>query len=151
MRRGQSVIAIAAVATAVAGCGSHAVTRAQVIARADAICANTLGAVRVSQAGRGHVAAVVPLIGREVRLLVALPRPAAEPGLLDRYLAAMRASLAQWRTLAAAQLRGSSAAAGAALAALSDSPAPELAARYGMRECAAAGATVGSGVGTPSP
>ena len=128
-----------------AGCGSHPVTRAQVITRADAICTDTLRGVRARETGSGRVSVLVPLITHEVRELEALPRAAEDRALLMSYLGAMRTELSQWRALAEAQAGGSRAAVGAALARLSANRAPALAARYGMRDCAAAGATLGSG------
>jgi hypothetical protein len=137
-------VGLLSLALGVAGCGSHAVTKAQVITRADAICTDTLRAVRASETGSPGVSGVVPLISREVSRLKALPRPAEDRALLASYLGAMSTELRQWRALASAQAGGSSARTSAALAALSHNQAPQLAARYGMPDCAGAGATVGS-------
>ena len=145
LRRWAALICLTVIGLGVAGCGSHAVTRAQVIARGDAICDTTLRAVRVNETGSVQVSAIVPLIAREVSQLTALPRPAEDRALLTSYLSAMHMELTQWRALAAAQAAGRGSAVTQAQSELSRNGAPQLAARYGMRDCAGAGATVGSG------
>jgi hypothetical protein len=144
MRRIHGGLAALAAALGLWGCGAGGVTQRQLIMRADAICERTLADVRARPSAGTQVVAIVPLIAREVSQLVALPRPAEHRALLTRYLTAMRAELGDWRRLAGAQASHSAPAVSAAVAALRADPAPSLAARYGLGDCATAGATVGS-------
>jgi hypothetical protein len=141
-------------ASALDACGSSAPTRSDVIARANAICetafrdAHTVAPPAASGGGGSSLPAlakylkrVTPIVDTEVAGLRALPRPAEDRALLERYLAAMTASATQYRDLAVAADRGDSAGVASALAALRASPATSLAARYGFGSCAESAAT----------
>jgi hypothetical protein len=127
-----------------AACGGG-VTKKDVIARADGICANAVRAVRAAQASIGGAQKVAAAIAREAKQLRALPRPAEDHALLDRYIAAIGRLATEYRDVANALRAGNQGAVSTALAALRTNPAAALAARYGLRECAGARATVGSG------
>jgi hypothetical protein len=141
----------------VAGCGSS-VTQRDFVTRADGICAAALREVRAvpppslrsggSQAVpavAGYLARVVPIVTQEAAALRRLQRPSggsAGRALLDRYLAALAQEATDYRRLAAAARRGDAAGVADAEGALRASPAVALAARYGLRTCGEAGATI---------
>jgi hypothetical protein len=83
---------------------------------------------------------VVPVLDREVSSLRALPRP-EDHALFDRYVAAVAQSGRDYQALADAAGRGDRAAATRKLNALTAGPAPALARRYGMAQCATSPAT----------
>lgn len=145
--RGLALPALGAGALIIAGCGGSSATKSDVIARGNAICASALRQVRAtpSPAGgagslaglSGYLKQVVPIFDNEISDIRALPRPSQDRALLDRYIAAMVSTKAQYDRLAAAARNGDSAGAAQALAALQTSPAPALAKRYGLSACAA--------------
>jgi hypothetical protein len=134
---------------AVTGCGGHTATKADVVARANAICINTLHATREvpppnGQAGLAdYLAKVLPIIEKEAKDTRALPRPAQGRAVLNRYVAAVTATATQYRALASAAKNGEATAVSQGLAALRASPAPALAAQYGLTRC---NASAGTGV-----
>ena len=136
-----------------AGCGSHAVTKQDFIARADAICASAIRGERnvAASAGGGAVSlralarylgAVVPIVNSEVAQLRKLPQPGADRGLLGQYLVAAQAAAGDYASLASSARAGERTAVNLKSAALQSSPAASLAARYGLTTCAGATATV---------
>jgi hypothetical protein len=151
-------VAVLALALAVllAGCGSY--TKRDFAAGANAICASTVRATRALtpaasgqsstqelRALSGYLDRLVPLLESESKQIHALKRPAGsarERELLTRYLAALTESVAQYKQLAAAAGAGDARAAARAEAVLEASPVTSLASRYGLRSCAAPGATV---------
>jgi hypothetical protein len=141
--------ALAAGCLAATACGGHTVTKHDVIARANGICINALRAVRLvpPPAGAtglaGYLQKVAPIVEKEASSTRALPRPAQDRAVLDRYVTAVTASANQYRALAKAAHDGDSAAVSAGLAALRASPVPALAARYGLPRCSV---SAGSGV-----
>ena len=145
-------VALTACVLALVGCGSHAETKQDFVARADAICAATTRQLRTVSgtppsgvpAVARYLGGVIPLLQRELKQLRALPRPAARRAELDRYLAAQAQIVARYRTLAAAARHGDAGAVNQALAALQSSPAAGLASSYGLPDCAGA-----SGTGLP--
>jgi hypothetical protein len=145
-------VALAACVLALAGCGSHAETKQDFVARADAICAATTRELRTAAgtppsgvpAVARYLGDVIPLLERELKQLRALPRPAARRAELDRYLAAQAQIVARYRTLAGAVRHGDAGAVNRVLAALQSSPAAGLASSYGLSDCAGA-----SGTGLP--
>jgi hypothetical protein len=152
----QRALALAVSVTAglaVTACGGHTATKRDVIARANAICVNALDGVRAvppptggtnsPAALAGYLKKVVPIVSKEAADTRALPRPAQDKAILDRYVRAVSATAAQYRTLAAAAQRGDAGAVAQGLAALRTSPAPALAAQYGLARCSA---SAGSGV-----
>jgi hypothetical protein len=139
-------------AAALAGCGAgganSSATKQDVIARGNAICAATLRAERAtpSPSGTGgslatYFRSALPIVEKEAAQLRSLPRPARDRAVLTRYLAAMASLQRQYRALATATASGDGAATAQALAALRSSPAPALAGRYGLTQCAAAAGT----------
>jgi hypothetical protein len=134
----------AACVVLVTGCGGG-VTKKDVIARGDGICTNALRAIRAVPPSPEQFDRVATIVSRKAAQLRALPRPAEDHQLLDSYIAATTALARDYRTLASAERASDRAATATALAALRANPAPRLAARYGFRTCAGAGATVGSG------
>jgi hypothetical protein len=134
---------------AVSGCGDTAATKHDVIARADAICTRTLRDVRSVAPPAGsalpelaaYLRQVVPIVDREVSRMRALPRPAEDRALLDRYVAAVATSGRDYRALARAAGQGRRAAVAQTLNSLAASPAPALARRYGIAQCASIPAT----------
>lgn len=144
---------VAAACLAATACGGHTVTKKDVIARANGICINTLRAVRSlppPSGGAGSPSAlapylqkVAPIVEKEASETRALPRPAQDHTLLNRYVAAVTSSANQYRALARAAKDDDSAALSQGLAALRASPVPALAARYGLTRCSV---SAGSGV-----
>jgi hypothetical protein len=149
--RRPAVAAVAASCLAVTACGGHTVTKQDVVARANAICFNTLIAVRSvappsgeidsPTALAGYLRTVLPIIEKEASDTRALPRPAKDRAVLDRYVAAVAAGAKLYRSLAADAKRGDSGAVSSDLAALRDSPGPALAAQYGLTRCNASAGT----------
>jgi hypothetical protein len=144
---------IAAACLAVTACGEHAVTKKDVIARANGICITALRALSSIPApagGTGSPAAlaaylekVVPVVEKEASATRALPRPAKDRAILNRYVAAVSVGARQYRTLETAARNGDTAAVSQDLAALRASRAPGLAAQYGLTRC---NASAGTGV-----
>jgi hypothetical protein len=143
-------------AVVLSACGGSSATKQDVIARGNAICTDTLRAVRIAGNARGtgtsasgaaldaYVQRVVPIVEKEVAQLRKLPRPSANRALLDRYLAAVATAGRQYRWLAAAARRHDQAGVAEALGALRANPAPALARQYGLAQCAASAGTSGS-------
>lgn len=146
-----TAVPAAACAVALAGCGGHAATKQDVIARGNAICAGALRDLRATPAPAGgetslsglaaYLQSVLPTLAREASNLEALPRPAADRAVLNQYLSAFGRSQASYRALVAAARRGDQTAVNQALAQLQANPAPSLAARYGLNQCAGAAGT----------
>ena len=137
---------------AVACGGPAAVTHHDDLARANAICAAALRQVRAVPApGATGPSALIPYLDRVVPILRAedvalhrLKRPAQAHALGARrvvWLQAEGAAVAAYVSLDRAAHRGDAGALATAEAALRDSPAPALAARYGLSDCARAGST----------
>jgi hypothetical protein len=143
--------AAAAACVAITACGGHTVTKQDVIARANGICINALRAARSLPApavGTGSTAALaayldrlVPIVEKQASQTRALPRPARDRAILNRYVAAVSAGANQYRTLLTAAKNADSAAVSHGLATLRASPAAALAARYGLTRCNAAAGT----------
>lgn len=136
-------------AMALAGCGEKPVSKRDVIAQANAICTRTLRDVRSVPPPTGaalpalstYLRRVVPIVDREVSRMRALPRPDEDRAVLDRYVAAVARSGQDYRALADAATAGDRATVTQKLNALTASPAPGLARRYGMAQCATSPAT----------
>lgn len=143
------LLASAAAATVVAGCGGHTATRSDVIARANAICFGSQQALRsipAPAAGNEAVAAylrkITPIVAKEAGQLRALPRPGPRQATLDRFIAASSSTVADYRTAARAAAAGDDGGVQQAFARLRASPAPGYARAYGLKQC--------SGQNTPS-
>jgi hypothetical protein len=143
------MIAAACLGLGVAACGGHTVTKKDVVARANGICTTALHAMREVPAPTGtanvspYLAKVLPIVEKEAKDTQALPRPAQDRALLNRYVAAVTATATQYRALATAAEHADGAAVAQGLAALRANPAPALAARYGLTRC---NASAGTGV-----
>jgi predicted Zn-dependent protease len=142
----------AAACLAATACGGGAVTKKDVIARANGICITTLRAARsvpppAGNASRAALAAylqkVVPIVQKEAAQTRALPRPAQDRAILNRYVAAVTADANRYRTLARAASDGDLTQVTQTLSALRASRAPALAAQYGLTRCSV---SAGSGV-----
>ncbi len=150
MRRVASTT-VAALCLALTACGGHTATKQDVIARGNAICAQALREIRAlpapisggtSTAGLAkYLAQVVPIIHTEIAGLRKLPRPPRDRALLNRFVAAMSGSEAQYQALLAAARSGNSAAVSQALSALAGGSSPTLASQYGLTQCASARGT----------
>jgi hypothetical protein len=140
-----SLAMIAACCSGVMACGGHAATKQDVIARANGICITVLRQVRSippPAGGTGAPAAlaaylekVVPIVEKEAADTRALPRPAKDRAVLDRYIAAVTAGAGAYDALETAARNGDAAAISRGLAALRGSPAPALAAQYWLNRC----------------
>ena len=144
----RSAAAATAAAVVLAGCGGKPVTRASVIARGNAICATASRALANLPATSGSSGASVnfvkaaPIVTQEAQKLSALPRPAADRMLLQRFVTAESALAAGYRHLAALQRSGGGVPEQTAIAVLGRNDAASLARGYGLAQCGAATATV---------
>jgi hypothetical protein len=154
MRPVRRTVAVLGLAVLV-GCGSY--TKHDFIARADAICASTVRQTRLIpppsftnvpaqrlRALAGYVAQVLPLVRTEATQLRSLRKPsqsAAERASLTSFLAAFAAVVGDYQNLVTATSAGDSAGVARAEASLTASPVAALAARYGLRSCAAPSST----------
>jgi hypothetical protein len=171
VRRQRVPIRVSALATTVsaaaviAGCGGHAVTKHDVVARGDAICFQSLQSIRSVPPPRvvGNAApsfsdprylisfaryanAVQPILAREIERLRALPRPSQDRSTLNAFLNAIGAEGDDYHAIARAASSGDVDATTSALARLAANPARRLARRYGLRQCTGVGGTAtGSG------
>jgi hypothetical protein len=148
--------ALVSLAALLAGCGGN--TKADFVARADAICAKTVRETRslappgVSQDKRQqlhalavYLAVVLPLVESESAQIRALKRPTGDArgrAALARYLAALAQAATDYGQLAAAAKRGDAQGVASAEAALGANPVSSLATGYGLRSCGSPGATV---------
>jgi hypothetical protein len=139
-----------------AGCGgASSNTKTDFVARANAICTQTLDQTRAvtpptstAQSGGGlaaYLGHLVPLLQSEADQIRALKRPAGGTArdrlMLSRYLAALGQVVTAYRELEAAAKRGDAQAIASVEAALRANPAADLAASYGLRSCGTPGAT----------
>ena len=133
------------------GCGSQPVTKQDVVARANAICASALRQVRAipppsSTSGSPlalgpYVRQVASIVQREAAQIAALPKPVHQRALLERFMGAVKADAAHYQALATAARSGDGAAEAQALAGLRASQSAQLASRYGLGQCAGSGTT----------
>jgi hypothetical protein len=144
------VLVACAVCTA---CGSG-YDKADFVARADAICARALRDTRAvppptsqqSSALAPYAATVLAIVRHENEQLQGLalpPQGAAARKLLRDYLAAAKSAVGDYAALASAAKHGDGGGVASAEAGLRSNPVSVLAQRYGLRDCAAPGATVG--------
>jgi hypothetical protein len=156
-RRSAATVGLATISIVLAACGG-AYTKRDFVARADAICTSAVRQARSipppafsgtsTQAPNGlnaYIAKLLPVVRTEIAQLRNLPRPAQGArgrATLDRWFGALAADLHSYRTLAAAARQVDAEGVASAEAALRASPAPSLAARYGLNACATPEATV---------
>jgi hypothetical protein len=142
-RRAGLLLATVAAAATITGCGGHSATRKDVIARANAICFTAQQAARsVPSPGAGDTRAlaayfdkVAPVVAKEARQLAALPRPTPREATLNHYVAAVGASVADYRAAARAAMAGNEAGVTQALTRLHATDATRYARAYGLNQC----------------
>jgi hypothetical protein len=149
-RRGwpAALLGSAAVVLAVAGCGS--ITKKDVIARANAICATAQRDLRAVAAPSStspaalvsYLGQVVPIVDIEASQFRALPRPKQDLPVLGRWIESVQFAAADFRALRAGARLNDRQAINTAYAALRTSDETALAARYGAGVCAASTGTV---------
>jgi hypothetical protein len=148
-------VALLLFGTITAGCGSY--TKRDFLTSANAICASTLRQTRnipppsfttsptqQHQALAAYLAQLLPVVRSEAHQLGALRRPpgtAAEQAMLARYLQAVRQTVTDYATLAAAAQQDDAQGITSAEATLRSSPVAALAAGYGLTSCGIAPAT----------
>jgi hypothetical protein len=151
------IVPLLAIAAVLAGCGGGT-TKADFVARADAICANTVRQTRsipppsfthsASQrlsALAGYLAVVLPIEQTETNQIHALPRPTQDArarAALTDYLAALTKAVSEYGELTAAAKRGDAQGVANDEAALRANPVASLATSYGLRTCGTPEATV---------
>jgi hypothetical protein len=115
-----------------------------VIAGANAICASTVAAIRAEPASAAGVIGASKLVVRELRELRGLTPPQQRRASYRRFLQAEAEVSRRYSALAAAE-RAHGAGAAQATVALARAAAGAVtpARRYGLTQCAGAGATVG--------
>jgi hypothetical protein len=148
------------IAILLGGCGSY--SKANFVARADAICASATrqersltppsfaGAATVrARSLAAYLAREAPIVRSEARQIALLQRPAGTPrsrAQLNAYLRALATAAADFRRLAAAAGSAPPGAVArrisAAEATLAADPVATLATGYGMHACAGPGATI---------
>jgi hypothetical protein len=135
--------------------GGGGYTKADFVARANAICTKTLNQTRAiippaSTAPPGgefaaYLGQLVPLVQSETDQIRALKRPsggtAEDRRMLSQYLAALGQVVTAYRQLKAAAKQGDAQAIANVEATLRANPAADLAASYGLRSCGTPGAT----------
>jgi hypothetical protein len=134
-------------AAVVAGCGGSGYTRQDFVTRADAICAGALRQARSITPGVAlpdYLAQFVPVLESEAAQLQGLRRPpgsARARATLDRYFAALKNTVTEYRQLLAAARSGDQDAVSNAEAALGASSVYSLATSYGLSSCGTPGST----------
>lgn len=154
--RNTRVCGLLTVAVLVSACGgsSHP-TKADFVARANAICTKTLNQTRAitaptstSQSGGAlgaYLGKLVPLLQSEADQIRSLKRPtgdtAQERRILSQYLTSLGQVVAAYHRLEEAAKRGDADAVASVEATLRANPAADLAASYGLRSCGTPGTT----------
>jgi hypothetical protein len=153
-------IAVAVVigAALISGCGGHTATRKDVIARANAICFQSLQSIRsvpppvasgtpsfrrpaYLAAFAAYVDKVRPIVAKEARQLQALPRPKQGLATLNAFIAAVAKESDDYASMAAAASKRDGGGVTKALSNLASNPARGLAGRYGMTQCTGVSST----------
>jgi hypothetical protein len=146
MRRPHAIaVAVVIVAALVAGCGGHAASRQDVIARANAICftaqqaarsvASPTGAAPDTKMLAAYFDKLAPIVAKEARQLAALPRPRPRQTTLNHYIDAVGASVADYHAAARSAAAGDSGGVTQALARLQSTGATRYARAYGLNQC----------------
>ena len=143
------LLATTVAAATITGCGGHSATRQDVIARANAICFTAQQAARsVPSPGAGDTKAlaayfdkVAPVVAKEARQLAALPRPTQRQATLNHYVAAVGASVADYRAAARAAMAGNETGVTQALTRLQATDATRYARAYGLNQCTGSATT----------
>lgn len=147
------LLAVAILASACGGARHY--TKADFVARANAICTKTLNQTRAitpppstAQPGgafAAYLGKLVPLVQAEADQIRALKRPtgatARERRMLSQYLAALGQVVTAYRELEAAAKRGDAETIASVEATLRANPAADLATSYGLRSCGTPGTT----------
>ena len=147
-----TAVALAAIALETPACGTS-YTRQDFVDRANGICTNALsqtraiapaGAPQSNRALATYLRRVLPIAQREASQLRALRRPPgsdADKAALARYLSALDDEVAVTKRLRDAAARGDGDGVSAAETDLQSNQAEALAAKYGLKSCAAPGST----------
>lgn len=140
--------AVLAVAVLAAGCGGGGYTKADFIARANAICASSLRQVRSIPSGTvltTYLATALPIVQSEAHQLLGLRRPpdnGRDRAVLNHYFGALTQTVHDYQQLEVATKRGDQETVSSIEAALAASPLESLATSYGLRACGPPSATV---------
>lgn len=147
------LVTVALLLSACGGSGSHN-TKADFVARANAICTKTLNQTRAitppasTQPGgalAAYLGRLVPLLQSEADQIRALKRPttgtAQDRQVLSQYLAALGQVVVAYRQLETAAKHGDAQTIATVEATLRSNPAADLAASYGLRSCGTPGTT----------
>ncbi|MGA9858356.1 MAG: hypothetical protein WBQ18_10885 [Solirubrobacteraceae bacterium] len=150
-RRAVPLVTLILTALLLAGCGGSAVSRSDVIARGNALCAAALRQIRTLAppttapasltAMSSYLHQIVPIVEKEIAGLRKLPVPDKGQRLFNSYIRSVTVTAADYRTLEHAAQAGDQTGVDAALSALSTSSASSLAAAYGFGQCATAAGT----------
>jgi len=146
------LLALAAVAAPLTGCGGSSYTKSDFVARADGICSSTLRQTRAlspptatsGAAVSAYLGKLVPLVQSEADQLRALKRPAdtaRDQATLTAYFAALGQVVDAYRRLQAAAARGDDQTMADVEATLNANPVASLAASYGLKACGTPGST----------
>jgi hypothetical protein len=148
------LLAVAGLVSACGGGSTH-YTKADFVARANAICTKTLSQTRAitppastSQPGgalAAYLGQLVPLVQTEANQIRALKRPTGgteqDRRVLTQYLTALSQVVAAYRRLETAARRGDAQTIANVEATLRENPAAALATSYGLHSCGTPGAT----------
>lgn len=147
------LLAVAVLVSACGGGNTH-YTKADFVARANAICTKTLSQTRAitppastrpGDALAAYLGQLVPLLQTEANQIRALKRPsggtAQDRRVLTHYLAALGQVVGAYRRLETAARRGDAQTIANVEATLRDNPAADLATSYGLHSCGTPGAT----------
>jgi hypothetical protein len=150
-------LALLALAALLLGACGSTYTKGDYVHQADAICAATLRELRALAppsftgtnaqhrlALTAYTERALRIVENERRQLRSLPRPSQpnrQAARLQDYLRALDRAVGDYRSLSSAERAGDTEAAAGATSALAASPIASLAAAYGLRSCASAGAT----------
>ena len=153
-KRNARLCGLLALAALLSACGGSSYTKADFVARANAICTKTLNQTRAitppastSQPGAlgAYLGQLVPLVQSEADQIRALKRPSGgtteDRLMLSQYLAALGQVAAAYRRLEAAAKHGDAQTIASVEATLRANPAAGLAASYGLRSCGTPGST----------
>lgn len=147
-----TAVALAAIALGTPACGSS-YTRQDFVDRANGICTDALaqtraiapaGAPQSNRALATYLRQVLPIVQHEASQLRALRRPPgseADKTALTHYLAALDGEVVATKRLRDAAARGDGDGVSAAETDLQSNQAEALAAKYGLKSCAAPGST----------
>jgi hypothetical protein len=159
MRRAYAIaLAVLIGAALISGCGGHTATSKDVIARANAICFQSLQSIRsvpppvasgtpsfsspaYLATFASYVDKVRPIVAKEARRLQALPRPKQRLATLNAFIAAVAKESDDYASIATAASKRDGGGVTKALSKLASNPARSLARQYGMTQCTGVSST----------